>query len=159
MSRVRNIYKAVSYALRCDTLPQRLLKKGKKDGCTVTISSSHSLLIVLTKGELSKVAADYQDSNFLGVGIEFRISVDKLYYGYKHFKLHEEPDLFVGNLFRGYVLPSAAAVTVVTLIGEIAYRKHLKDKYQGNTCKGTVTSQLKVLSSFKANFKQSGQTT
>ncbi|KAI3869231.1 hypothetical protein MKX03_021457 [Papaver bracteatum] len=106
----------VAYALRCEyaLIRQRLLKSADK--------------YETRYGELSKVSVDYLDSNcpkkmkevlqVLEVGKEFGTTI------------HEEPDIIAGNLFGGYILPSAAAITVVSLIGEIAYRKHLKDKCQ-----------------------------
>ncbi|KAI3882857.1 hypothetical protein MKW92_016938 [Papaver armeniacum] len=127
MSRlISNAYKSVASGLRYHTMNQRLLK------------SSYSY--EARYGELSKVIADYQDLNcpekvkevlqVLEEGKEFRIMVDKLYYNYKNFKLHEEPNLTaVNNMLRGYVLPSAVAATLGILVAEIAYRKQLKEEY------------------------------
>ncbi|KAI3866661.1 hypothetical protein MKW92_002807 [Papaver armeniacum] len=144
---VRNAYKSVASGLKYHTMNQRLLKSAHGYearyviSCGCTISSSHSLLIVVTKGELSKVIADYQDLScpekgievlqVLEEGKEFGTMVDKLYYNYTNFKLQEEPNLTAVNMLRDYVLPSAGAATLGILLGEIAYRKHLKEKYQG----------------------------
>ncbi|RZC88901.1 hypothetical protein C5167_031269 [Papaver somniferum] len=143
MSRlVRNAYKSVASGLKYHTFNQRLLKSADnyksrydKGGCT--ISSSHSLLIVFTKGELSKVAVYFRDSSctktveeaqeVLQMATQFRTAVEKVFDDYKHFKLHEEPIL--SSMIRGYVLPSAAAATLGVLVAEIAYRKQLKEEY------------------------------
>ncbi|RZC88888.1 hypothetical protein C5167_031263, partial [Papaver somniferum] len=149
MSRfVRHAYKSVASGLKYHTLHQRLLKstdtylalaRVNKGGCT--ISSSHSLLIVFTKDELSKFPDDYLDSTcpknieevvqVMEVGDEFGTTVNKLLHDYNHFKLHEEPNLTAINMLRGYGLPSAVAATLGFLVVEFKYWKQLKKEYLG----------------------------
>ncbi|XP_026405182.1 uncharacterized protein LOC113300196 isoform X1 [Papaver somniferum] len=124
MSRlIRKAYKSAASGLKYHTMDQRLLKSADNYEARY--------------GELSKVAVDYKGSNrpktveevleVLQIAKEFRTAVEKLFYDYNHFKLHEEPIL--SSMIRGYVLPSAAAATVGVLVAEIAYRKQLKEEY------------------------------
>ncbi|RZC72166.1 hypothetical protein C5167_035355 [Papaver somniferum] len=137
MSRlIRKAYKSAASGLKYHTMDQRLLKSAdnyearyNKGGCT--ISSSYSLLIVFTKGELSKVAVDYKGSN-------------------RPKTLHEEPIL--SSMIRGYVLPSAAAATVGVLVAEIAYRKQLKEEYLGKLSSFSIPGAIeRELSAESAN--------
>ncbi|RZC92982.1 hypothetical protein C5167_021517 [Papaver somniferum] len=122
---VRNAYKSVASGLKYHTINQRLLKS--RDNYEARY------------GELSKVVVYYRDSNcpkkekealeVLQLAKWFRTTVDKLFYDYKHFKLHEKPIL--SSMIRGYVLPSAAAAMLGVLVAEIAYRKQLKEEYLG----------------------------
>ncbi|KAI3869216.1 hypothetical protein MKX03_021442 [Papaver bracteatum] len=127
MSRlIRHAYKSVAYGLRYHTINQRLQKSAQK-------FDAHY-------DELSKVRAEVKKSTcpkkqeealqVLEMGNESGASLCKLVDDYKHFKLHEEPNLIASNMLRDFVLPCSAGAGLAFVLGEIAYEKKIKEDCQ-----------------------------
>ncbi|KAI3921313.1 hypothetical protein MKW92_046310 [Papaver armeniacum] len=131
MSRlVRHAYKSVAYGLRYHTI----------NGCTIISSPYYLLLIVFTKDEFSKVTDKVKKLTcpkkieeaiqVLEMGNESGSLLRKLVDDYKHFKLHEEPNLTASNMLRDFVLPCSAGVGLAFVIGEIQYIKKFEGAMQ-----------------------------
>ncbi|KAI3879526.1 hypothetical protein MKW92_003423 [Papaver armeniacum] len=101
MSRlVRLAYKSVAYGLRYHTINQRLLESAQKfDGHYHDLYETKKLTCPKKVEEVMRV---------LEMGNECGAVLAKLVVDYKHFKLHEEPNLIASNMFRDFVLPCAA---------------------------------------------------
>ncbi|KAI3954303.1 hypothetical protein MKW92_043772 [Papaver armeniacum] len=109
MSRLINPVKMVAYGLKSHTANQRLKKSADK---------------LVPRLKIKEAVQVLEAGNELGT------KVHKLLHDYEHFKLHEEPICRSRDMLRGYLFPSAAATTFAVLLGEIAYRIHLKMKNQ-----------------------------
>ncbi|XP_026398030.1 uncharacterized protein LOC113293688 [Papaver somniferum] len=126
MSRLTSSVRMVAYGLKSHTANQRLKKSADKLGPRLE--------------EVANATADIQKWDcpkkieeavqVLEAGKEFGTKLHKLLHDYQHFKLHEEPKYWSRDMLRGYLFPSAAATTFAVLLGEIAYRRHLKMKNQ-----------------------------
>ncbi|KAI3891959.1 hypothetical protein MKW92_045123 [Papaver armeniacum] len=124
MSRlVRHAYKSVAYSLRYHTINQRVLESAQKfDGHYDELSKVTAEVKKLTCPKKVEEAM-----RVLQMGNESGALLGKLVDDYKHFKLHEEPNLTASNMFRDIVLPCSAGAGLALVIGEIQYNKKLKE--------------------------------
>ncbi|KAI3834769.1 hypothetical protein MKW92_029565 [Papaver armeniacum] len=107
MSRlVRHAYKSVAYGLRYHTINQRLQNSAQKfDGHYDEFSKVTAKVKKLTCPKKIEEAIQV-----LEMGNEYGSLLRKIVDDYKHFKLHEEPNLTASNMLRDFVLPCSAGV-------------------------------------------------
>ncbi|MCL7034409.1 hypothetical protein MKW94_024285 [Papaver nudicaule] len=130
MEKVSLAKKAV-YALRSMTMTfNHRLRSTAKEFRALTDDFSKLEADPNLKHILSK--SPKEDIHVREVTQRYKKSVAPLIERYKHFKEHEEPNLEECDMFRDIVTPSVAATVVVTLLGEIAYKRHLEKKDQGS---------------------------